>query len=246
MTPNGTPAGPPPSATTAPAPAPSLGRGERILFFAVIPVLVLGVMAATWWFTRRPATPVADGARLVIPAGVPGELPLPRPLGDFAFTERSGQTVRRADLQGRFVVLNLIFTSCSASCFAVNYRMAEIQRLTADAPDVQLLSFTVDPRTDTPAALADFAARFKADPKRWWFVTGDKAPLYEFIAGNLAPRSNEETFSVPGGFLQTERLLLADRTGAIVAAFNGTRPDAAGAIVAEINRLRAAGKETPR
>jgi protein SCO1/2 len=41
---------------------------------------------------------------------------------------------------------------------------------------VHLISISVDPSTDTPERLRDFAAKFKAGPG-WTFVTGDKADI---------------------------------------------------------------------
>lgn len=40
-------------------------------------------------------------------------------------------------------------------------------------PPIQLISISVDPATDTPERLHEFAAKFKAGPG-WTFVTGDK------------------------------------------------------------------------
>jgi protein SCO1/2 len=41
---------------------------------------------------------------------------------------------------------------------------------------VKLISVSVDPTTDTPERLYDFAEKFKAGPG-WTFVTGDKAEI---------------------------------------------------------------------
>jgi cytochrome oxidase Cu insertion factor (SCO1/SenC/PrrC family) len=40
------------------------------------------------------------------------------------------------------------------------------------------VSITVDPARDTPKVLARYAARFGADPDRWWFLTGEKQAIY--------------------------------------------------------------------
>ena len=115
----------------------------------------------------------------------------PRHLIEFNLTDRSGRSVTQADLAGRFLVVNFVFTSCSLSCRAVNDRMEEIQRLVADAADVRLVSLTVDPRTDTPPVLAKFANSFHADSHRWLFLTGDKAELYHLLETSFIPKSPE-------------------------------------------------------
>ncbi|HLP77279.1 MAG TPA: SCO family protein, partial [Candidatus Paceibacterota bacterium] len=94
------------------------------------------------------------------PASAPEKPDRPRQLAAFSLTDRTGRTVTQDDVAGKILVVNFVFTSCSLSCRAVNDRMAEIQRLVGDASDVQLVSLTVDPRTDTPSVLAKFADGF--------------------------------------------------------------------------------------
>ncbi len=86
-----------------------------------------------------------------------------RMLADFSLTDETGRTVTRADLDGKILTVSFLFTSCSLTCPEVSKHMAEIQRLTADAADVRLVSLTVDPRSDTPPVLAKWGARFGAD-----------------------------------------------------------------------------------
>jgi protein SCO1 len=163
-----------------------------------------------------------------------------RRLADFRLTDRTGREVARADAAGKFLVVNFVFTSCSVSCLLVNQQMAEVQRLTAGQPDVQLLSLTVDPRTDTPPVLAQFAARFGADTNRWLFLTGDKAQLYGLIETSfLAREPFTQDSPMPGGFAGTERIALVDRTGRVRRYFDGMKPTTPAALTKLLGELRA-------
>ena len=163
-----------------------------------------------------------------------------RRLADFRLTDRTGREVSRADVAGMFLVGNFVFTSCSVSCLLVNQQMAEVQRLTAGQPDVQLLSLTVDPRTDTPPVLAQFAARFGADTNRWLFLTGDKAQLYGLIETSfLAREPFTQDSPMPGGFAGTERIALVDRTGRVRRYFDGMKPTSPAALTKLLGELRA-------
>ena len=73
----------------------------------------------------------------------------PRQLVNFSLTDRTGRTVTQAELDGKFLVVDFLFTSCSLTCPVVNRCMAQIQQLTTNQPDVRLVSLTVDPRDDT-------------------------------------------------------------------------------------------------
>src|SRR5580692_6362932 len=101
----------------------------------------------------------------------------PRNLVDFSLTDSDGRLVTRADLDGKFVVVDFLLTSCNVTCPAVNRQMVQIQQLTTNQPDVRLVSITVDPRDDTPAVLQKYGQTFGADTNRWLFLTGEKAVL---------------------------------------------------------------------
>ena len=73
---------------------------------------------------------------------------------------------------GRPVVLNFIFTTCTAVCPVLSQSMAEFRRkLDPQAPRPHLVSVSIDPEQDTPARLRTYAERFGADPA-WNFYTG--------------------------------------------------------------------------
>lgn len=175
-------------------------------------------------------------ARVQAPATAFVKLEPPRKLIPFQLTDRTGRLVTEAELTGRFVVVNFAFTSCSLSCRAVNDRMADIQRLVANERDIQLVSLSVDPRTDTPAVLAKFADGFGADPDRWLFLTGDKTELYRLIETSFISRSPELTGVVPGGFVHTDRIMLVDPQGVVCGSFNGLSRSVATNVVIEIKR----------
>jgi protein SCO1 len=73
---------------------------------------------------------------------------------------------------GRPVVLNFIFTTCSSICPLTSQVFAQFQqRLGADTGHVHLMSISVDPEEDTPARLREYAHKFHAGPG-WQHYTG--------------------------------------------------------------------------
>ena len=163
----------------------------------------------------------------------------PRQLVDFSLTDRTGRTVTRAELNGKILVVDFLLTSCSVTCPEVNRRMAEIQQRTADLPDVKFLSLSVDPRTDTPAELMKYGARFGADTNRWFMLTGEKPVLYHLISTSFLNQDLDDPFVyMPGNFSHTERIALVDAHGDVQSYYDGMRHETTDEIVAEINRLR--------
>lgn len=73
---------------------------------------------------------------------------------------------------GRPVVLNFIFTTCTAVCPLLSQTAAQFRRkLGSDGAGVHFISVSIDPEQDTPERLATYAAQFGAD-KDWTYYTG--------------------------------------------------------------------------
>ena len=73
---------------------------------------------------------------------------------------------------GRPVVLNFIFTTCSSICPLMSQVFSQFERqLGADRDRVHLMSISVDPEEDTPARLREYAQKFRAGPE-WQHYTG--------------------------------------------------------------------------
>jgi cytochrome oxidase Cu insertion factor (SCO1/SenC/PrrC family) len=80
-------------------------------------------------------------------------------------------------VKGHTVVINFIFTTCTTICPPLTATFRRVQQeAAARGLDVQLISVSVDPTTDTPERMRDFASKFKAEPG-WAFVTGDKGQI---------------------------------------------------------------------
>jgi len=93
-------------------------------------------------------------------------------------------------VKGKTVAINFIFTSCTTICPSLTATFRRVQEdLATRAADVQLISITVDPITDTPERLREFATRFKAAPG-WTFVTGYKADIDSLLLGLGAAAAN--------------------------------------------------------
>jgi len=93
--------------------------------------------------------------------------------------DQNGNRIRFYDdlVKGRVVAINFIFTTCTTICPPLTATFHRVQQqLGQERLPVQLISISVDPVTDTPERLRDFASKFKAEPG-WTFVTGDKASI---------------------------------------------------------------------
>ena len=95
-------------------------------------------------------------------------------LSDVTLVREDGKNVKfpREIDDGRPVILNFIFTSCSSVCPLASAVFGQLQsRLGPDRDRVHLVSISIDPEQDTPRRLLEYARRFGAGPE-WRHYTG--------------------------------------------------------------------------
>ncbi|MFP3939606.1 MAG: SCO family protein [Acidobacteriota bacterium] len=85
-------------------------------------------------------------------------------------------------VEDRVVAMNFVFTTCTTVCPPMGAIFGRLeQRLGERAGrDVHLISVSVDPSTDTPERLRDWAAKFGRTPG-WTLVTGDKTTVNSLL-----------------------------------------------------------------
>jgi protein SCO1 len=199
--------------------------------------------------TRRPAAARAAGSPFVWAAllgllfGLPIFRSVTRRLGAapallgrvpaFTLTDQRGQPFGTRELAGKVWVADFIFTACQEACPLLSQKMAEVgHRARNLGPDFHLVSFSVDPTRDTPARLADYAARYGASPLGWSFLTGPLDAIEAAVVGGFKEGMGKEKVAAPGGnaddatgfwqIFHGEHLVLVDRQLRIRGYFEAT------------------------
>lgn len=162
------------------------------------------------------------------------DLPDLATLPDFTFEDQDGQALSSASLRGRPWVANFLFTSCPTACPPLAAATTDLQgKLKAwvpaeGTPPVQLVSFTIDPATDTPERLREYGARYQADPRLWRFARSDYETTERLVTeGFLQPLIRDDLVQVseptrqkallqqpiPLGTAHSLRFVLVDQRG---------------------------------
>src|SRR6185436_3876170 len=125
--------------------------------------------------------------RLTTSPAVLGGLP------PFTLTDQRGQPFGTRELAGKIWVADFIFTSCQGVCPLLSERMAEVgKRARHLGPDFHLVSISVDPERDTPARLAEYAARWGANPISWSFLTGPEQAIQATVVEGFKVGAGKE------------------------------------------------------
>ncbi len=149
-----------------------------------------------------------------------------RAVPDFSLVERSGKKITLPDLRGKVWIADFIYTNCTDTCPLQTADMAKLQDFWMKQRAVQLVSFSVDPERDTPAVLSRYANRFKADPKRWLFLTGDQRDIAHLVEDGFHLAVASAPHGHHGIILHSPRLVLIDRGGEIRGYYDNRDPKA--------------------
>ena len=143
-------------------------------------------------------------------------------IDDFSLTERSGKTVIKEDLLGKPWVACFVFTRCAGPCPRVSGQFYQLQKDLKDL-DFRLVTFTVDPKNDTPEVLSRYAESVGADPEKWLFLTGDQNEIFHLIEKSfLMPVEENKGPARKPGFevIHTTNVMLVDKDGRVLGKYN--------------------------
>lgn len=163
------------------------------------------------------------------------------PVPDFALTDQTTSPVGLAQLRGYVWVADFMFTSCPDVCPTLSARLSGVARRYQDAERLRFVSFSVDPGTDTPAKLADYAARFGAVHPTWRFLTGDVTEMKRIVTDGFKMLMEREPAAADGkavNVLHGDRFILVDKAAHIRAYAD---PKVPGELEAAIDLLLAEG-----
>ncbi|PYI93656.1 MAG: hypothetical protein DME97_05205 [Verrucomicrobia bacterium] len=129
------------------------------------------------------AASTADPGQAFHPTSEPAQ----RYFTDVRLTNQDGKQLRFYSdlLQGKVFVINSFFSGCTGVCKVTMPLFQSLQEKFADRPGqkLHLISISVDPEADTPAALRRYATNLGAKPG-WDLLTGDKHSV-ELVLGKL-------------------------------------------------------------
>jgi protein SCO1/2 len=162
-----------------------------------------------------------------------------------ALRVRRGRPVRSRDLLGRVWVADFVFTRCAAVCPILSTRLKSLSQRIGPDDAVRYVSFSVDPAHDTPQVLAEYAARYQADPDRWMFLTGDMNEVertvvqgFKIFIGDPEPNENDPTLvEIAHG----EHFVLVDRAGQLRGYYRSDR-EGLDRLERHVRELAAAGR----
>ena len=155
---------------------------------------------------------------------------------DFEYINQDSAWVKSSQLKNKVWVADFFFTHCPTICPPMTSQMKRLNEETIDlASKVQYLSFSIDPKRDTPMRLREYIGIHEIKAKNWHFMTGDEEATHllakEFFNG--AERDEE----ADGGFGHTDYFALVDTKGHVRGIYRGTDPAQVDSLQKDLRKL---------
>ncbi|KAB7731664.1 SCO family protein [Rudanella paleaurantiibacter] len=158
----------------------------------------------------------------------------------FRLVNQDGSITDSSVVKGKIHVASFFFTRCGTVCPRISSELTRVQDVFREKGEVTFVSFSVDPEHDKPEQLKAYAKRYDAIPGKWFFLTGDKAQIYNLaqhgyflpvVDHGVSYGSPDETF------IHSEKLVLVDKAGNIRGFYDGTDKKDVDRLILEIRVL---------
>ncbi|MDZ7736901.1 MAG: SCO family protein [Gammaproteobacteria bacterium] len=150
----------------------------------------------------------------------------PRPVPAVTLEDSRGRRFNLADLRGRPLLVDFIYTGCADACTDLGENFQKIQaRLPLSDTDKAplLLSISFDLERDKPAQLRHYGKRFDADSQRWRIAR----PVSEAGLERLLKRFGVVVLGEPPQYVHNAAIYKVDAEGQLTRIFDYDRPQAA-------------------
>ena len=211
--------------------------------FAIALILVVGIFVA-YYFSQPKEKPLP----IINPIDLNEEMVDPELLrigqghtvGSFAFLDQNGRKITDRTVKGKVYVVEYFFTTCGTICPRMNKQMQRVQQAYKGDKRIKILSFTVDPDTDSVKQMKRYASQHGANDQQWHFLKGKKADLYALARKSffvLKPAEAENQGDVGSDFIHTNNFVLVDQRMRIRGYYDGTSSEEVGKLIRDMQRL---------
>ena len=145
------------------------------------------------------------------------EIPIYFSVPEWTLTNQEGTPFSSTELRGQVYVANFIFSSCPSVCPKMLKDSEKIQQELSAITNVRMLTFTVDPKHDTPQVLKKLSHQYNAKVGFWSFLTDpDEAKLFTLYKEGFKVNVSEAQPSKDlYDIAHSEKMVLVDQKGQI-------------------------------
>jgi protein SCO1/2 len=156
---------------------------------------------------------------------------------DFSYLNQDSIRVKSSEMKGKVWIADFFFTSCPTICPRMTEQMKRLSILTKDlSDDIQFMSFSINPKRDTPSQLRKYILHHKVKAKNWQFFTGNEAFTHDLGINHFQIFAGQDA-SAAGGYAHTAAFALVDKEGYIRGVYMGTDTKEVNKLAKDVRKL---------
>ena len=208
-------------------------RQNKTIWAFILAAIILPVAAyavVTWYDQKFRKLPV-----LGVPENINGVI-TPHQVGDFMFTNQSGDLISPESWKNKFVVCNFFFTRCPSICPKMTNNIKKVAEVFKNDEGILFNSISVDPENDHPAQLNSFAQMYQIKAANWQLLTGDKKEIYKLARNSFLVVATDGDGG-PNDFIHSEKVILIDKQRRLRGFYDGTSEKEMKNLISDIKKL---------
>ena len=143
---------------------------------------------------------------------------------DFMYLNQDSVLVHSKQMKDKIWVADFFFTSCPTICPKMTAQMNRLNKNLSDLSDqIQFMSFSINPKKDSPSVLRKYIKKKGVTAKNWYFFTGDEDKTHELGIKHFKLFASQDEASA-GGYAHSPAFTLVDKEGYVRGVYIGTDP----------------------
>jgi len=143
----------------------------------------------------------------------------------FHYFNEDSIKVTNSDFKNKVWIVEFFFATCPTICPIMNKQLKKIVNETDKYKNhIQFLSFSIDPKKDTPSKLTEFKHRNGISATNWAFLTGDEATTHTLGIKHFLTFAGRDSLSA-GGYAHSGSFTLVDKAGYVRGVYAVTNFD---------------------
>ncbi|MEM9337113.1 MAG: SCO family protein [Bacteroidota bacterium] len=154
----------------------------------------------------------------------------------FSFTDQLNQHVSNEDYDGKVHVVDFFFSTCPTICPVMTGHLRLVQDHFEKEDRLGIISYSIDPKHDTPEQLAAYADRYGVDGSKWALLTGYETDVFE-LAKDYKVRAFDDSMGGQSNILHDGTFVLIDDQRRIRGYYNGLEKTDVSRLIGDIEQL---------
>jgi protein SCO1/2 len=140
----------------------------------------------------------------------------------FNFLNEDSVAKTNTDFKNKVWITEFFFSTCPTICPAMNSQMKKLNdELKAYSDQLHFLSFTINPKFDTPSVLKKYRQNAGITAKNWTFLTGDEEETHRLGIKDFLTFAGKDDES-EGGYAHSGSFTLVDKEGHVRGVYQVT------------------------